>query len=441
MNVIFIKLCRFLTFTLELMHRGSSLPGLLALKFNKNILKVLSDKYRVILVTGTNGKTTTTSLISRILVDGGYSVISNTTGANMLSGIITLFIKHENDFKKEFAVIEIDEANVPLYSSIGSAEYIVCTNIFKDQLDRFGEIYTTMSKIKKGIDGLRGIKLVVAGDEPLFNFTYENKVYYGFETAPINNEEDKSNIEGLYCPKCNSKYIYEFYTYNHLGKYKCENCGYSRPMLKYGVSKILKMKDNYIEFLIDDNVLIKSNLSGLFSIYNIMSAYALTRELGVNIQIITKSIEDYKPQFGRHETIKFFNKEIKLILVKNPVGFNESLKLSELNSNKKYSCFILSDNFADGKDVSWIWDVDFENIILNNEEIFVSGLRCDDMAIRLVMAGYDGNKILIERNFHFLIEKLKTCSENSCIYIYATYTAMIEFRKYLAKEKIVRHSW
>lgn len=422
-------------------NRGSSLPGLIAIKFNKNILKELSVKYKVILVTGTNGKTTTTSLITKILKDNGNYVISNTSGSNMLSGIITLFIKHEQDQKKEFAVIEIDEANVCPYSKTSDAEYIVCTNIFRDQLDRFGELYTTINKINQGIDNLKGIKAILCGDEPLFNMVTSEKLYYGFDTEPIDNKEDKSNIEGFFCPKCNHKYEYDFYVYNHLGKYKCESCGYTRPALKYYVSSIDKMEDNYMEFLVDNTILIKANMGGLYNIYNIMSAYSIASELGVSIFNIVTSIENYKPQFGRNEVIIFLNKELKLMLVKNPVGFDQNLRLQGQNYKKKYCCIILNDDFADGKDISWIWDVDFENNFANYEEIYVSGSRSEDMAIRLTTAGYDKNIIKIYKNIYSVIKKLKTCEENSCIYVYATYTSMIAFRKYLAKEKIVNHSW
>ena len=426
---------------LEMLHRGTSLPGMLLLKLNQSILGILSAKYRVILVTGTNGKTTTASLITKILKDSGHSVICNATGANMLSGIVTLFVKHENDQKKEFAVIEIDEANVPLYSAIGDAECIVCTNLFRDQLDRYGEIHTAMEKIKKGIDNLPGIKIILAADEPLFNFDGSNKIYYGFDVAPTDGKEDVSNIEASYCPKCNGIYTYEFYTYNHLGKYKCASCGTSRPTLNYSVRQIIEMGSNYVEFLIDDNIVLKSNSGGLFSIYNIMAAYVTTRELGVGVQSIINSIENFKPQFGRHESIRFFDKQIKLMLVKNPVGFNESIKLSGLDNGEKYNCFMLNDNYADGKDISWIWDVDFENLALEHEEVIVSGSRSVDMAIRLAVAGQDRDKILIESDVHLLIKKLKACPKNRCICVYATYTAMLEFRRDLAREKIIQYSW
>lgn len=442
MDKVIVKFCRYVQKALSCLHKGSSFPGKLALKYNSKILRELSNKYRVILVTGTNGKTTTSGLTAKILRDAGYSVIHNASGANMISGVMTLFIAHENDQVKEFAVVEVDEASLPLYTKIAKAEYIVCTNIFKDQLDRYGEIYTTFRQLKNGIRDIPGVKMILNGDEPLFGNVEGKTIYFGFEEKPCYiAKEEKSNVEGQFCIECREKYLYEFRTYNHLGKYLCKKCGYKRPPLSYYVKDINIKDDNGLKFKINDRVLIDANLGGIYNIYNILAAFAIAGEIGVSDEVIAKSVESYEPRFGRAESFEYKGKKIKIILVKNPVSFNQGLRISSLNHQGKCGCFLLNDNAADGRDVSWIWDVDFENNLTGYQNIFVAGTRGPDMALRLKIAGYKGNKIEIFNSFKSLIESIKVYDRCDYIYIFATYTAMLELRRLLAKLKIVKHAW
>lgn len=441
MDYIVIKGCKLMQKVLSVFHKGSSYPGKVALKYNKSILKSLSDKYKVILVTGTNGKTTTASILAQILRESGYPVIHNATGANMLPGITTLFIAHEGDKEKKYAVIEIDEANVPLYTSVAKAEYIICTNIFKDQLDRYGEIYTTLRKIKDGIKKLPNIKMVLNGDEPLFGDIEGKKVYFGFNQNPHSDREEKSNVEGQFCVKCRAKYDYEFYTYNHLGKYKCPKCGYKRPQLKYYVSSVNIKDDDHVNFKINDTIFIEANIGGLYNVYNILAAAAVAMEIGVRPEMLKRSIKSYKARFGRTESFMYNDKEIKIILVKNPAGFNQGLMIPTYNKEDKCGCFILNDDYADGRDISWIWDVDFENTFTDYNNIFISGSRRYDMAVRLNVAGYNLHCDDICDTIDMLVEKIKKCDNCKYVYIFSTYTAMLNLRKVLAEQNIIEHSW
>lgn len=442
MDTFVVKFCRYIQKALSYLHKGSSFPGKLALDYNKRLLKELSGKYRVILVTGTNGKTTTAGLTAKILRDAGYHVIHNSSGANMLSGVMTLFIKHENDKVKEFAVVEIDEASLPLYARVAGAEYIVGTNIFKDQLDRYGEIYTTSNQLKNGFKDIPGLKMVLNGDEPLFGNVEGKRVYFGFEEKPyFTAKEEKSNVEGQFCVMCRDKYFYEYRTYNHLGKYLCRNCGYKRPLLDYSVKDIDILGDSSMSFKINDRVSVKACLGGVYNIYNILAAFAVTRELGIREEVIARSIETYEPRFGRAESFSYKGKKIKIILVKNPVSFNQGLRIASFNPEGKCGCFLLNDNGADGRDISWIWDVDFENNLTDYKNIYVAGSRGPDMALRLKIAGYDSNKIEIFDSFKSLVDRIKVYNSCKDIYVFATYTAMLELRRLLAKQNIVKHAW
>ncbi len=442
MDKIVIKLCRYVQKGLSCLHKGSSLPGKLALDYNQQILRELSDKYRVILVTGTNGKTTTASLLAGILKDAGHSVIHNATGANMLSGVMTLFIKHENDRVKKFAVVEIDEANVPLYAQLAKAEYVLYTNVFRDQLDRYGEIYTTFNKLKDGIRAIPDVNIVLNGDEPLFGNVEGRTVYFGFAEKPDwTAAEEKSNVEGQLCVVCRERYAYRFRTYNHLGMYACQKCGYKRPSLNYYVTGVQIIDDSCLNFTVNDSILIEAKMGGIYNIYNILAAFAVAAELGVRPEVITRSIAGYEPRFGRAEAFEYKGKKIRIILVKNPVSFNQGLSIPSFNPRAKCGCFILNDNEADGRDVSWIWDVDLENNLADYRHLFVAGSRKHDMALRLKTAGYKSDQIRFFDGLKSLVEKIKVYNECNYIYIFATYTAMLELRRLLAKQRIVKHSW
>ena len=429
----------------HLVKGGSNFPGKIALKIDKSILKTVSRGYKVILVTGTNGKTTTTSMIYNILKENGFNVITNNTGANLYPGIVACFISNFSFFKRKenaYAVIEVDEANVKFITEHLTPEIITVTNLFRDQLDRYGEVYTTLVKILEGVVKVPESKLVLNGDESLLGkLDVKNPcVYYGFNT-PI--KEDNSldlNADAKFCKFCKAPYSYNFVTYNHLGDFYCPECGYKRADLAYAVNEIYELTPNSSSVRINDTDVLISQ-SGAYNIYNGLCAYAIAKELGINDSVITASLQNQSSSFGRQEQIKIEDKDVQIILVKNPAGYNQALDTLSLNKDDFSALFMLNDNYADGRDVSWIWDVDFEKISsLNMHDIFVSGIRMYDMAVRLKVAGLDVNKFVLEEDYEKLTEKLKNASSKK-IYILATYTAMINYRKYLHSKGYINKLW
>ncbi|WP_055667384.1 Mur ligase family protein [Desnuesiella massiliensis] len=423
---------------------GSNFPGRVALKLSPSILKDISKKYKVILITGTNGKTTTTSMIYNIFKENGFNTITNSTGANMLPGIVSCFIENYSFNKKEikYAVIEVDEANVKFITEYLYPEVITITNLFRDQLDRYGEVYTTLNKILEGINKSPSSKLVLNGDESLLgNLELKNQsFYYGFETPINDSKEVEINADAKFCKCCKAPYDYEFVTYNHLGNFYCSNCGYKRPLLNFSVNSIKdinaefsEVKINHREFLI--------NQPGVYNIYNALCAYSIAKIYNIDDKIIYSALENQKSSFGRQETIHIDGKEVKIVLVKNPAGYNQAIDTLCLNDKKIGAAFMLNDNYADGRDVSWIWDVNFEKIKnLNIDQIFISGLRTYDMAVRLKIAGLEESKFIIKEDFDDLLDSIKS-SSNQTIYILATYTAMINFRKSLYSKGYIQKLW
>ena len=429
----------------HLVKGGSNFPGKIALKIDKSILKTVSRGYKVILVTGTNGKTTTTSMIYNILKENGFNVITNNTGANLYPGIVACFISNFSFFKRKenaYAVIEVDEANVKFITEHLTPEIITVTNLFRDQLDRYGEVYTTLVKILEGVVKVPESKLVLNGDESLLGkLDVKNPcVYYGFNT-PI--KEDNSldlNADAKFCKFCKAPYSYNFVTYNHLGDFYCPECGYKRADLAYAVNEIYELTPNSSSVRINDTDVLISQ-SGAYNIYNGLCAYAIAKELGIDDSVIIASLQNQSSSFGRQEQIKIEDKDVQIILVKNPAGYNQALDTLSLNKDDFSALFMLNDNYADGRDVSWIWDVDFEKISsLNMHDIFVSGIRMYDMAVRLKVAGLDVNKFVLEEDYEKLTEKLKNASSKK-IYILATYTAMINYRKYLHSKGYINKLW
>lgn len=429
----------------HILKGGSTFPGTVALKFDKKILSTVAKDYKVILVTGTNGKTTTTSMITNIFKNKGYRVITNNTGANLFRGIVSCFIdnyRFSKSNKGSYAIIEVDEANLKFVTDYITPEIITITNLFRDQLDRYGEVYTTLDKILEGIHKVPSSTLVLNGDDSLFGvLDVENpKVYYGFSNPINDNNTIDINADAKFCKVCKAPYKYNFVTYNHLGDYYCTECGYKRPYLKYKMEGILEQTPNSSVVIINGNE-VSISQSGVYNIYNGLCAYSIASEAGIENNIIASSLGKVDSSFGRQEEIQIENKKVKIILVKNPAGYNQALDTLCLNKEVFSTLFMLNDNYADGRDVSWIWDVNFEKLSsLPIQDVFISGIRLYDMAVRLKTAGLNEESFIIERDYEKLTEKLKTSKSNN-IYILATYTAMINYRKFLYSKGYIKKLW
>lgn len=384
-------------------------------------------------------------MLYNMLKDSGKKVISNNTGANMLPGITACFIEHYSFSKsntEKFAVIEVDEANLKLITKFITPEIITVTNLFRDQLDRYGEVYTTLKKIMEGVQLAASSKLVLNGDESLLgDLGLKNPcVYYGFETSPEMEKKIDINADAKFCKKCKSPYKYHYLTYNHLGNFYCESCGYKRPLLNYYINEIIEQtpEGSLVEM---NNNQYYINIPGTYNIYNALCAFAMAKELGIDNKIIFSSLKSQKSSFGRQETIDINGKQVKIILVKNPAGYDQAISTVSLDTRQVSLAILLNDNYADGRDVSWIWDVKFEKLTqLNLDRIVISGLRLYDMAIRLKIAGLPEEKFFIRENYDELLNDLNN-SESEIIYILATYTAMINLRKFLKSKGHIKELW
>lgn len=416
--------------------RGSSYPGKIAYKIDPDILNDLGKKYNLIIVTGTNGKTLTTSLSHKVLSQSYSNILTNPAGSNMIQGVVTSFLTHKKvKGQKPFALLEVDEANVATICKYIKPKYFLLTNIFRDQMDRYGEIYTTYQKIVDGIKMAPDATVIANGDASIFSsIELPNKfVYYGFSDLGHENEDFKApaNTDGVLCPRCEKILHYHYISYANLGSFFCPNCGYKRPELKYQVTDILEQKPNKSTFAIDDFEY-TINIGGLYNIYNALAAYTLGRELGVTQEQISAAFDYDEQVFGRQEVVSVDGHDLSIILVKNPVGLNQVFNTIQTDDNPYSLGFLLNANYADGIDTSWIWDADFEDLPYEKiPSVVTGGERHNDINFRFKISGIPENKLHQVPEIDDFVKSIKNF-ETKKIYVLATYTAMLQLRKKLS---------
>ena len=440
-NTLFGKLVgKSSHFVLSKLGRGSTLPGKLALKFDNDILNTLARDYEVVVITGTNGKTLTTALTVGILKEAFGEVVTNPSGANMISGIATTFLTAKKGKSgKNIAVLEIDEASLSRICDYIKPSLFVFTNIFRDQMDRYGEIYTTYQMILDAAQKVPTATVLLNGDSPLFNsVTLKNPVqYYGFDTEKGKPKLAHYNTEGILCPKCQHILKYKLNTYANLGDYICEHCGFRRPELDYKLTQLTSLRHNSSDFVIDGQSY-HINIGGLYNIYNALAAVSVAQFFGVEPTTIKTGFDKSRAVFGRQETFKIGDKECTLVLIKNPVGATQALEMIKLAPYPFSLSVLLNANYADGIDTSWIWDADFEQVLnMDIPHMIAGGVRHSEIARRLRVTGYNAEQISEVADLSQVFEQIKN-QETKHAYILATYTAMLEFRDLLASHQVVR---
>ncbi|CCI87238.1 MurT ligase domain-containing protein [Lactobacillus gigeriorum] len=422
---------------------GTSFPGKLAMNIDPQVLNTLAKGYETIIVTGTNGKTMTTALIVNALKEKYGDILTNPSGSNMQQGIVTAFLAHKKKrVKRKIAVLEVDEANVRMVTELLHPKTFVLTNIFRDQMDRYGEIYTTYEKIIDGIKLAPEAKIIANGDASIFSSVElpNPKVCFGFSLPndkPENDFKASVNTDGVLCPNCNQILHYHSLIYANLGNFFCPSCGYQHPKLSYTVDQIIKQTPNSSTFRMGKQEY-AINIGGTYNIYNALAAFAVAREYGLTEDEVADAFAKNKRIFGRQELITYADKELNLILVKNPVGLDEVLHMLNTESEDYSMVTLLNANHADGIDTSWIWDADYEGLDKTKiKKVLVGGQRWHDMGFRLEIAGFDPGEMLINPDDDSLIEEIKTLPTKK-VYILSTYTAMLALRKKMAEKKIIK---
>ncbi len=434
---------------------GTTLPGEIAYRLYPGIIKKLSKDIKTIMVTGTNGKTTTTRIIGQMFDDNNIKYLTNKSGANLVNGIASTFIDAVDLSGKknhDIALLEIDEAAFNLIADHIKPDVLVVTNFFRDQLDRYGELYSTLNSVKSGIQKSPNTTLILNADDSLCaSLGTEHKgktLYYGFDETAYEENSEFENTDASFCIYCKNKYEYSNHVYGHLGGFACNKCGYKKPETRISCSKVIKLNSSntQVEISIENKKYDATvNLPGLYNVYNALSAVSSAYYLNMNIDRIIPSLQTFECGFGRMETINANGKLIKMILVKNPTGFNQVLDFLLTEEKNINIAFIINDKIADGTDVSWLWDVDFEKLKHIEDKVynfFGAGIRAEDMSVRLKYAGIESKKIIKIKNNSDLIEKgLESINENESFYILPTYTSMLNIRGLLVEKFNLKEFW
>lgn len=445
-NTLLIQTAKFVSKFSQTLNlgNGSTWPGHIALTYNQHIIEdlVSNSSMQVILVVGTNGKTTTSSILATILKEVKNKVIQNTSGANLLNGIASTLLLHTNTHDKltaNYGVFEVDENNLPLVLEHITPKVIIALNLFRDQLDRYGELDSIAKKWNKAFQSLpQTTTLVLNGDDPLIAYLAKDVVakvvYVGLSEKEVHERKLSHAADSVYCPQCGNKLNYQKVFYSHLGVWECPNCHVKRPQID--------LSESYYP------------LSGTYNKYNTLAAVLAAKQLSISEDFINTALHSVTPAFGRQEQLTINGKHIQIFLAKNPTSMNESLRtITELN--KPSVLFVLNDRIPDGRDISWIWDISMEEYVDTFSTITISGDRTYDMSLRLAYSMQSpisnfqfpnkntkykipDKKYVIEPNLKLAISRtLESLQPSETLYILPTYSAMLEVRKILTGRKIL----
>ncbi len=431
---IAVMVCKLLIVVGKLMGtKSSSAPGRFALKICPDALRLLAPqvKEKIVCVLGTNGKTTTNNMINLLITEAGKTTVCNSVGANMFDGVATAFISAagiSGSLKADYAVLEIDEASAKIVFDHLTPHIIVVTNLFRDQMDRYGEITETLEQLKMAVKKAPQATLVLNGDDPMcasFTRSVENP-HVIFGVSEETDQPKTETKEGRACLFCGKELSYRFYHYSQLGDFFCTGCDYKRPIPHFGATNVTL--NPTLSFLLNEKQEVKTPLLGFYNLYNVLAAISVSETLKLPISNYTQILADYETQTARMEEFSL-EKPVILNLAKNPAGFNQAIATLKNDPRKKAVVAGINDMPSDGVDISWLYDVDFE-LLSDCVAHGAAGKRCQDMALRWYYADVEDIKVH-ENPVSLALDFLKTDCE--VVYLLVNYTLIFDAKKELQK--------
>ena len=434
-NFFIILAMKILNLILKICHKnGGNFLGKIAYDWNPEIFKYFKVNCPVIAVSATNGKTMTNNCIGYTLKAAGNKVVSNVEGNNMETGILSTILKNctlTGKIKADYLVFEVDESYIPVVFKDFRLDTLVILNFFRDQLDRNGEVESLILRINDFLKTYNG-NLILNNDDPNVarlgqaNPNNENVYYFSVDKYKFATEKIKEAGEGKFCPFCKTRLEYEYYQYSHVGKFKCPNCNFGDNEI-YKLATNVDLKNRCFD--IDENTY-KINGNSIYLIYNYTAVYSVCSLYGISNDVVKKAFSTFALNNGRLEEIKINGVPTIINLAKNPTGSNVSLRILNEDDSEKELLFVLNDNIADGFDVSWIWDINFNN--LNNvSRIITSGTRAYDIAIRIKTSGFPAEKIEPYLNLEDAVNAFYKTDVKK--YVIANYTSLQPTRHELKK--------
>ncbi len=426
-------------------RNATQLPGRVALSLDKGLLGELKHKLSKgsFVVCGTNGKTTTNNLVASAIEASGQSIISNKVGANMLPGIVSSMLMAK---KSEWGVMEVDELSSDIVCSQLTPTYMLVLNLFRDQLDRAGEIDHVQDVIASALEHSPQTSMIVCADDPMC-YSIARRIQKGatqvgdpahkrvitFGIAEDLKQPADRVSDARFCLECGAELDYKYTQYAHLGKYSCPQCDFAAPDLDFAaydceVSKnkvAFKVRSSFLE----KDVELRAPFGGAYMIYNILAAFSAATLAGVSPEQFQKTIATYNPENGRLQHMEIEGKSVTLNLAKNPTGFNQNISLLLEEKEQYNALFSINDHVNDGRDISWIWDIDFERLSEHApQKIYVSGTRAHDLQVRLKYAGFASQVI---ETSHEMMDDL--VDDTNKVYVLTNYSALWPVKAELEK--------
>ena len=423
---------------------GTSLPGKTLLRLAPDAIERLAAGLAdgVVLVSATNGKTTTSALVAAAL-GPEHALCRNGAGANLLSGVASALLTAPSG--SQLGLFEVDEFALPEIALRTRPRALLLSNLFRDQLDRYGELELVAERWRSMVAGLPPeTLLVLAADDPVISSLGDgraNVIRYGLDDPAVALTSLAESADSTTCVRCGHAYGYEAIYLGHLGDYRCPNCGHARPPLDVAVTSVELRGLDGSGFTVAGTRL-ELALPGIYNVYNAAGAFALATALGVDPAVAAERIGGARPAFGRFERVVVGDRDAVLLLVKNPAGANEALRTLAPNLDDAVLLLALNDRIADGRDVSWIWDVDFEIALPRAGHVVCSGTRAADIALRAKYAGVPDDRIeIVPGRADALDRALDRAGSGGTAYVLPTYTAMLELQRVAAERGLVRPYW
>jgi UDP-N-acetylmuramyl tripeptide synthase len=426
---------------------GTTVPGKLLSKLDPGAIDRLAARLPAgrAIVSATNGKTTTAAMAAEILRPR-FRLAHNRSGANLVSGVASTLLSARG---AELGLFEVDEAALPEVARRVRPRAVLLANLFRDQLDRYGELELVAERWRGAVARLpEDASLIVNGDDPQvadLARAHARSTVFGLDDPSLARPALQHAADSKYCLRCGTPYVYAAAYVGHLGDYRCPACGHARPPLDVvGRSVELHALERSSFDLVtpDGTRRVELALPGLYNVYNALGAAALAAALGATLDDVVAGLGRFSAAFGRFERIPVGGKRLLLLLIKNPAGANEAVRTLVDGGPPRLAVVALNDAIADGRDVSWIWDVDFEPLLAGLERLVATGDRAAELALRFKYGGFDEGAIEVEPNLERALDRgLALTPEGGELIVLPTYTAMLELQRIVAARGLARPYW
>jgi UDP-N-acetylmuramyl tripeptide synthase len=431
---------------------GTSLPGKVLIRLEPDAIAELSARLPrgSLIVSATNGKTTTAAMVASILERAGLSLVHNRAGANMAGGVASALLDatRSRGIEGELGLFEIDEFWLDRVIPQLEPRAVLLGNLFRDQLDRYGELDTIADRWAEAVSRLPAASaLVLNADDPLIADLGRGAAsasYFGVEDGSVAMPQMQHAADSKHCRRCGAAYVYDAVYLGHLGRYRCPSCGQERPTPQIAADRVRLEGTRSASFLLrtpSGEAEVSLPLPGLYNVYNALGAAALCLRLPVDLPTIVGGLESVTAAFGRAESVTVGPVELRILLVKNPAGANEILRTLALEGSELEILAVLNDRTADGRDISWVWDADFDLLASHVRRVTCAGTRAAELALRLKYAGVSEELLTVTPELAPALDDALRFTESGRLFVLPTYTALLELHSLLAERGHVQQFW